>query len=58
MADSYDILAICGSLRAGSFNTHLLRAVASRAPDTLRLIFMVDLFLAHTAWLTISVRGE
>jgi chromate reductase, NAD(P)H dehydrogenase (quinone) len=37
MADSYDVLAISGSLRAGSFNTHLLRAVASRAPDTLRL---------------------
>ena len=37
MADSYDILAISGSLRASSFNTSLLRAVASRAPDTLRL---------------------
>ena len=37
MADSYDILAISGSLRAGSFNTSLLRAVASRAPETLRL---------------------
>jgi chromate reductase, NAD(P)H dehydrogenase (quinone) len=37
MADSYDILAISGSLRAGSFNTHLLRAVASRAPEALRL---------------------
>ena len=36
MADSYDILAISGSLRAASFNTHLLRAVASRAPETLR----------------------
>ena len=37
MADSTDILAISGSLRAGSFNTHLLRAVAARAPETLRL---------------------
>ena len=37
MADSTDILAISGSLRAASFNTHLLRAVAARAPGTLRL---------------------
>ena len=29
------ILAISGSLRSGSFNTALLRAVKERAPDTL-----------------------
>jgi chromate reductase len=37
MADSHDILAISGSLRSRSFNTHLLRAVAARAPESLRL---------------------
>ena len=37
MADSFDILAISGSLRAGSFNTRLLRAVEAAAPETLRL---------------------
>jgi chromate reductase len=37
MADSFDILAISGSLRAGSFNTRLLKAVAAAAPEALRL---------------------
>ncbi|MFW6028129.1 MAG: NADPH-dependent FMN reductase [bacterium] len=37
MADSYDILAISGSLRAASYNTRLLRAVEAMAPETLRL---------------------
>jgi chromate reductase len=37
MADSYDILAISGSLRAASYNTKLLRAVEAMAPDRLRL---------------------
>jgi chromate reductase, NAD(P)H dehydrogenase (quinone) len=37
MAESYDILAISGSLRAGSYNTSLLRAVEAAAPETLRL---------------------
>jgi len=37
MADSYDILAISGSLRSGSFNTRLLRAIAAAAPEALRL---------------------
>jgi chromate reductase len=37
MAESYDILAISGSLRSGSFNTGLLRAVAAMAPETLKL---------------------
>ena len=37
MADSYDILAISGSLRSGSFNTKLLRAVEAAAPDALSL---------------------
>ena len=37
MADSYDILAISGSLRAGSYNTRLLNAVEAAAPETLRL---------------------
>jgi chromate reductase, NAD(P)H dehydrogenase (quinone) len=37
MADSYDILAISGSLRAASYNTKLLRAIAAMAPETLRL---------------------
>ena len=37
MADSYDILAISGSLRVGSYNTRLLKAVEAAAPDTLRL---------------------
>lgn len=37
MADSYDILAISGSLRSGSYNTKLLRAVEATAPEALRL---------------------
>jgi chromate reductase, NAD(P)H dehydrogenase (quinone) len=37
MAERYDILAVSGSLRAGSYNTSLLRAVETMAPDTLRL---------------------
>ncbi len=37
MAESYDILAISGSLRAASYNTRLLRAVEAMAPDTIRL---------------------
>lgn len=37
MADSLDILAISGSLRSGSYNTKLLRAIEAAAPDTLRL---------------------
>jgi chromate reductase len=37
MAASYDVLAISGSLRTGSFNTRLLEAVAAMAPDTLKL---------------------
>ena len=37
MADSLNILAISGSLRAGSFNTRLLRAIEAAAPEHLRL---------------------
>lgn len=36
MAEPYDILAISGSLRAGSYNTRLLTAVAAAAPEALR----------------------
>lgn len=36
-AERFDVLAVSGSLRRGSFNTRLLKAVKAMAPDTLAI---------------------
>ena len=38
MADQFNVLVICGSLRKGSYNAALTRALPALAPPEMKLI--------------------